>query len=105
MAMSLAGWVDTVRDRLHHGKYVDFAEISGPPDGPYRARITTARVPHVTEGVDVGEREIVNGELQVLYVTRCTCGRRWVTPQFESISVCPRCGCAVRVEAPKPSTD
>ena len=94
--------VGQVRDKWLHHDYVDFADIPDDPVGPYRARLPLATNQPAAQGIDVDviERDVVNGELQVLYVTRCPCGRRWIAPHFERMSVCPKCGCAVVVARP-----
>jgi len=102
--MNLNQWVDTVRGKLHPETYVDFHAIPDPPEGPYRARVPAARFRFAPEEVDVSEPEIVPGELRVLYVTRCSCGRRWVAPRFETIAICPKCRRVVVVTDPGSST-
>jgi len=102
--MNLNKWIDTVRGNLRHETYVDFHATPDPPEGPYRARVPAARFRFDPGAVDVSEREIVDGELQVLYMTRCTCGRRWVAARLETIAICPRCDRAVVVADPRSAT-
>jgi hypothetical protein len=98
--MNINKWVDTVRGKLHPETYVDFHAIPDPPEGPYRARVPSARFRFDPDEFDVSEPEIVQGDLRVLYVTRCYCGRRWATARFETIANCPNCGRVVVVTDP-----
>jgi hypothetical protein len=102
--MNVNKLVDTVRGKLHHETYVDFHAIPDPPAGPYRARVPAARYRSAPDDVEVSEPDIVRGDLQLLYVTRCPCGRRWVGPRFEAIAMCPKCGRAVVVTDPRSAT-
>ena len=96
---------DLLRDvrgkRPQEEVYVHFAEAPVEPEGPYRARMAVATHKPAPEGIDVSEREVVPGELQVLYRTRCTCGHQWETLDFQRMSICPNCGRAVLVDPPK----
>ena len=92
-----AGWVNNVRDGLTPTVYVAYAEVPDTPPSPYRARM----VPRPEErpaDPEVGVREVVRGQLRTLYEIRCRCGKRWFNTQFESIQLCPRCGCVVLLE-------
>jgi hypothetical protein len=102
--MNINRWVDTVRGKLHADTYVDYHATPDPPEGPYRARVPAARFRVDPEAIDVLEREIVEGELQVLYLTRCPCGRQWVEPRYETIAMCPKCGRTVVVTDPRSAT-
>jgi hypothetical protein len=81
--------------------YVDGADVPAEPEGPYRARMAEATHQPAPEGIDVKEREVVTGALQLLYRTRCPCGHQWDALDFQRISLCPQCGRAVLVEPPR----
>jgi hypothetical protein len=60
-----------------------------------------ATQPHaVPDGIDVNEREVVTGRLELLYRTHCPCGHRWDAAEFHRMTLCPKCDRAVLVEAP-----
>jgi hypothetical protein len=100
--MKLKDWLREIRGkRPREEVYVHFAEAPAEPDGPYRARVTAAVRQPATEGIDVSERDVVHGDLQVLYRTLCPCGHQWDTSQFHRMKICPKCGCAVLVNAPR----
>jgi hypothetical protein len=100
--MKLKTWLHEVRGkRPQEEVYVDFAELPAEPEGPYRARMAVATHQPAPKGIDVTERETVPGELQVVYRTRCPCGHQWETLHFQRMRVCPKCGRAVLVDAPK----
>ena len=100
--MKLKDWLRDIRGkRPPEEVYVHFAEAPAEPDGPYRARVSTAIRQPAVDGIDVSERDVVRGELQVMYRTHCPCGHAWDTLQFHRMSICPKCGCAVLVSAPK----
>ena len=102
--MKIKHWIRDVRGkRTPEETYVDAAEIPAEPDGPYRARMATAKHEPVVQGIDVTERETVKGELQVLYRTHCPCGHHWDSPEFQRLGLCPKCGRAVLLEPPRPS--
>ena len=84
-----------------HETYFDSASVPAEPEGPYRARMEHA-VHHsaAPAGIDVAEREVVTGVLQVLYRTHCPCGHQWDSEQFQRIVICSKCGRAVLVEKP-----
>jgi len=92
-----ADWVNGVRNRLLPTVYVDSADVPDTPPSPYRARIMP-RPEERPEEPEVGEREVVRGQMRTVYEVRCLCGKRWFNPQFESIQLCPRCGCVVLLE-------
>jgi len=81
--------------------YFDSASVPAEPEGPYRARLEQA-THHAAApaGIDVAEREVVTGVLQVLYRTSCPCGHQWDSEQFQRIGICAKCGRAVLVETP-----
>jgi len=98
-AGSLSQWVDRVRDRLRPTTYVDWSDVPDGPVSPYRARLTLAPE-QSPEGVEVRERDVVRGEMKVVYEIRCACGKRWFNPRLERVQLCPRCGHAVLLQAP-----
>jgi len=99
--MKLKDWIRDARGkRPAEETYVDFAAVPPEPEGPYRARMAVATHERAPAGIDVNEREIVAGELQLLYRTRCPCGHYWDAVHFERMSICPNCARAVLVDAP-----
>jgi len=100
--MKLKDWLRDVRGkRPTEEVYVDFAEVPTEPEGPYRARMTVAAHQRAPEGIDVNEREVVTGEVQLLYRMSCPCGHRWDALDFQRMSLCAKCGRAVIVDPPK----
>src|SRR5512141_3093368 len=100
--MKLKDWVRNARGKRPPAEvYIDFANAPLESEGPYRARLTAATHQPVPKGIDVNEREVVLGELQMLFRIRCPCGHQWETLQFQRMSICPHCGCPVLVDAPK----
>lgn len=100
--MTLKSWIRDVRgQRPTEEAYVDFAAVPPEPEGPYRARMAVATHERTQAGIDVSEREVVSGELQVLYRTRCPCGHQWDGLDFQRVSLCAKCGRAVLVDAAK----
>jgi hypothetical protein len=93
-------WVGRLRDRLKPAEYVDWADTPEVPESPYRARLSLP-VEHSPAGVEVRERDVVRGELKVVYEVRCACGRRWFNPRLERVQLCPRCDRAVLLHPPE----
>lgn len=98
--MNLTDWIDDLRDKLRNVTYFDSAAVPNEPDGPYRARLVSERHQPEPQGIEVGERTLVQGKLLVVYITRCPCGHRWKGPTLEEVSVCPKCQRAVWVTPP-----
>jgi hypothetical protein len=99
--MDLKKWIpDVGRPKEPDEVYVDGTEVPDEPEGPYRARMAVADHRPAAEGIDVSEREVVTGRLQLLYRTRCPCGHQWDALDFQRLSLCPKCNRAVLVEAP-----
>ena len=96
----VGGWIGRLRDRLGPTEYVDWSDTPDLPACPYRARLTLP-AEHTPPGVEVRERDVVRGEIKVIYEVRCGCGRRWFNPRLERVQLCPRCGRAVLVEPPE----
>jgi hypothetical protein len=85
-----------MRDRVRP-TYVDY--VPEEPRSPYRARLTL--LPDQSpDGVEISEREVVRGAVALVYETRCACGKRWFSPRFQRLQLCPRCGRAVLLEPP-----
>lgn len=101
--MKLKDWIRDARgDRSPEEKYVDAADAPSVPEGPYRARMAESTHHSVPDGIDVSEREVVAGQLELRYCTRCPCGHEWASAQFQRLSLCTKCGRAVLVEDPAP---
>ena len=95
--MRLKDWLNEVSDRLKPTAYVEFRDIPDEPESPYRARVSAA-LDLGPAGVEVCEREIVRGEIQMVYAIRCPCGRRWFDTSPDRLQVCPKCGKAVLLQ-------
>jgi hypothetical protein len=91
--------VSGLRDRLKPNTYVDWSDIPDEPEPPYRARLTLS-AEKSADGLELREREIVRGEMTMIYEVRCPCGKRWFNPRFENVQICPRCSCAVLLQRP-----
>ena len=96
---SLGRLVGALRDRLRPTEYVHWDDAPDVPESPYRARVAEAGE-RARNDVEVGEPEVVRGEVTTIYEVRCPCGRRWFNLRLESVQVCPRCGSAVLLEQP-----
>jgi hypothetical protein len=100
--MKLKDWLRDVRGKPQPEEvYVDGAALSAEPEGPYRARMEEATHRSTPEGIDVGEREVVTGQLQLLLRIRCPCGHEWDTLEFHRMTLCPQCDRAVLVDVPE----
>jgi hypothetical protein len=93
-------WMGRLRDRFKPTEYVEWADTPEAPECPYRARLSLP-VEHLPAGVEVRERDVVRGEMKVVYEVRCACGRRWFNPRLERVQLCPRCGRAVLLHPPE----
>lgn len=102
MPIDLKNWIRAARGKQEQDTYVDSAKIPAEPEGPYRARAMASQHEHAPPGFEVRERQVVNGELQVLYQVLCPCGHQWSSTQFQRMSVCPKCDRAVLVAVPPP---
>ena len=102
MPIDLKNWIRNARGKQEQDTYVNSAEVPAEPEGPYRARAVTAPHEHAPPGFEVRERQVVHGELQVLYQVRCPCGHQWSSTLFQRMSVCPQCDRAVLVAVPPP---
>lgn len=97
---ALPGWVTRLRDRLKPVTYVAWSDLPEEPTTPFRARLTIPE-DQKPSGMDLDEREVVRGEMKVIYEIRCLCGRRWFNPKLEHVQICPRCGRAVLLNSPE----
>jgi len=93
-------WLDRLRDRLTPTQYVDGRDVPDELESPYRARVTRRREP-APQDVETGEREIVAGEMKIVYEVRCSCGKRWFNTRLENVQICPRCDRAVLLRDPR----
>jgi len=60
----------------------------------------TVPIDHAPAGVEVREREVVRGEMRIVYEVHCACGKRWFNPTLQRVQLCPRCGRAVLLQPP-----
>ena len=99
--MKLKNWLrDVGGKRTPEDEYVDSAEVPPEPEGPYRARMAASTHHAAPVGIDVNEREIVAGHVELFYRILCPCGHHWDSVEFQKMSLCPQCGRAVLVEEP-----
>ena len=99
--MKLKDWIRDARGQQPaEERYVDASAVPAEPEGPYRARMAESTHTAQPVGIDVSEREVVTGQLVVVYRTRCPCGHQWESAQPQRMSLCPRCNRAVLVELP-----
>jgi hypothetical protein len=89
--------MNVLRDRLQPTEYVDWSDAPDVPESPYRARLSPTAERSSRE-VEVGESEVVRGEVTMIYEVRCPCGKRWFNLQPEHMQLCPRCGRAVLLD-------
>jgi hypothetical protein len=99
VAQPIVRLVGDLRSRLKPATYVDWSDTPLEPESPYRARLTMP-AEQLPDGVELGQRDVVRGEITAIYEVRCACGKRWFNPQFENVQLCPRCGCAVLLSRP-----
>ena len=95
----VASWVGELRDRLKLTTYVDSHEIPDDAPSPYRARLTAPAEQDPT-GTEIQRRDVVRGEVTLIYEVRCACGKRWFNPRLENLQLCPRCDRAVLLQGP-----
>jgi hypothetical protein len=105
MPINLKNWLRDRRGKRPEEVYIEFSKVPEESEGPYRARLATAAHERGVQGIDVTEREVVSGELHVLYRTHCPCGHQWETSRFQRMSICPKCDRAVLLEVPKLPTE
>lgn len=104
--MKLKNWIPHVGGKqAPEDQYVDSAEVPPLPEGPYRARMVEATHRRAPEGIDVKEREVVTGRLELLFRISCPCGHQWATLKFQQVTLCTQCGSAVLVDPPKLPTE
>jgi hypothetical protein len=102
MPINLRKWFRDIRGQRPPDEiYVDSAAVPAEPEGPYRARFQTAAQQRTVAGVDVGEREVVEGEWLANDQLRCPCGHGWQSTPLQRMNLCPQCGRAVLVEVPE----
>jgi len=100
--MKLKDWLRHARGKPETPEtYVDGSALQADPEGPYRARLEKAIHHSTPEGIDVLEREVIKGQLQLLFRTRCPCGHEWDAPEFHRVTLCPNCERPVLVDAPR----
>lgn len=92
-------WLQRLRNRLTPSQYVDWSDLPDEPESPYRARLTVHKE-DVPDDIEIGAREVVSGEMKVIYEVRCSCGKRWFNPRRENVQLCPRCDRAVLLRDP-----
>lgn len=104
--MKLKNWLPHVGGKHPPEEtYVDSAEVPPEPEGPYRARMAVATHHRAPEGIDVKERDVVTGRLELVYRISCPCGHQWATLKYQQVSLCAKCGCAVLVDPPQLPTE